>query len=193
MLRRYVKLALVLAGLSTALAVAGPASAAPTTPQLDPIPYWVMAPSLNVTWSPSAFDRGSIFGLYNLQVRDLTLGTTKESVWLQGTSYKIQGLVAAHKYGLRLRAAESDGSTLTYSTSSVDVFLVVPNLAEIQPIYYEFIEWPPPPDCPMCGLFELFSDDPVVYESLKQTRVMDGELLKGVIVDARGGVSAVYG
>ena len=193
MLRRFVKLALVAASLSTALAVAGPASAAPTTPQLDPIPYWVVAPSLTVTWSPSTFDRGTQFGLYSLQVRDLTLGASKEEVWLQGTSYKIQGLVAGHKYGLRLRAAEFDGSTLTYSLSSVDVFLVVPDPWTYLPIYYEFIEWPPPPDCPMCGLFELFSDDPVVYESLKQARVMDEEMLKGVVVDARGGVTVVYG
>jgi hypothetical protein len=194
MFRLFTRVGVLAAVAAAALALSGSALANPTTPQLAPIPPTVFAGQLTVSWSPSAFDPGSILSFYELQVLDFTAGTnTKTAVF--GTS-KTLTVLAGHTYGLRLRAADVAYGQLLYSGSSVDVFSVI-KLIE-PPLYYEvYYRIPQPDPCLTCPPLELFvGDDPVVQrarEIVASARVVDREVLLGLYVDARGQVTAILG
>ena len=195
MLRQLVRLGVLAAALVSALAFSGSALAAPTTPQLDPIPDYVFGSSLTAKWSPSFFDRGALYTGYRVDVTDLTTGTLRPPVITQATSTTLLNLQSAHKYVVRVRALEiTSNLQLLLSSTDADVFTVLP-VFRFDDIYEVVYKFPPdPPWCLTCPYFELFfQEDPALRESLDRIQVVETERIVGVYVDARGEVTGISG
>jgi hypothetical protein len=193
MLRQLLRIALVTAVAAGALAFAGAARANPSTPQLAPIAPFVFGNQLTVSWSPSTFDQGALVKWYELTVVDFTAGSIGKTAVF--STSKTIALTTGHKYGLRLRAGNVVNGQVLYSGSSVDVFTAI-KLIE-PPIYYEEIyRIPEPWPCLTCPPVDIFvGDDPVVQrarELVASARFVEREVLLGLRVDARGGVTAIY-
>ena len=107
MFRALSRLGALGAVLVAALAFSGSALANPTTPQLHPIPSTVFGSPLTISWSPSFWDAGSILRFYELQVIDLTAGTSSTQAVF--TTSKTLNVSYNHTYGVRLRAANVAG------------------------------------------------------------------------------------
>jgi hypothetical protein len=193
MFRNLIRTGVLAAVIAAALAFSGSALANPTTPQLYPIAPTVFAGPLTVKWFPATFDVGANPRWYELQVLDLTAGTSVKYGTF-GLSKTIN-VLAGHTYGLRLRAAEVLNGQGLYSGSDVDVFNVIPMIV-IPDIYEVEYRWPPEPPC-MCPPFDvLFEDDPVFpryREDILTARYYDTEVITSLYVDARGEVTARYG
>ena len=142
MLRR---LGVIFAALAASLAFAASAQAAPTTPGLKPIPYWVCDSSLPISWTPSTPDLfGTIVG-YRVDIGDLTTGTSSAK-FTSALGTTLTGLVNGHHYVVRVRALQKRFGVYTYSTSAADTFkrlcLQIPDK-----IISQYVEYNPWPEC----------------------------------------------
>ena len=114
MLRR---LGLILAAVAATFAFTASAQAAPTTPILKPLPYWVCGSTLPVSWSASTPDPGGVIVGYRVDIGDLTTGTsTAKFTSALGTT--LTGLIANHHYVVRVRALQKRFGVYSYSWSS---------------------------------------------------------------------------
>jgi hypothetical protein len=199
--RRITFLAVLATSLVAALALAGSALAAPSTPVLSAMPFYVHTDQL-VSWSPSSLDSNGNPNLsaYEFTLLNLTTAAPKEIAYrafASPTSAKLDALFpnvsSGSEYILCLRAVEVTNSfQVLFSSRTCRVFLVTYKL-DLAKIVNKYIEYNPNPGCIMCGLIEFVTDDPVIQERLEAVAVRDPAPITGVKIDARGEVSLVIG
>jgi hypothetical protein len=185
------RLAVILGVVFATLAITASAHAAPSTPQLKPIPYWVCGHTLNVSWSASTPEPGGQIVAYRLDVGDLTAGTAYHK-YTSALGTTIGGLVTGHHYVVRMRALQLKGNVFSWSGTSADTFVASCLLQRIDDDYvaYDPFWWD---QCWVCGLGELVSDDPVVNEALRLGVAPVNERIRGLKIDARGEMTIVAG
>src|SRR4051794_12054958 len=166
------------------LALAGPAHADPTAPQLDDIPYWTCPGVHTVNWGQSQPDVGAKIVGYEFVSHDFTVGST-QSKFVLAPPVAVN-VAADHVYIVRVRAVEYDGlhHTLTRSQWSADAFNghCFPRI--VQPLTYV---WPSVEPDPRGPLASLHLDDPAVAANIRSaTLIPQPEAARGIQIDARG-------
>ena len=122
------------------LAFAFTASATPSMPIMHPIPKYACG-NVTAAWTPSMPDPGGMILGYGLNLADLTAGT-KVDLSTTGLSIPLPGLVANHKYVVRVRAC----STSTARSSLAAVGARIPEDVPVhRPVkrVNEYIEYNP--------------------------------------------------
>jgi len=199
--RRVNLTAVLAASLVTALAMAGSALAAPTTPVLTAMPFYVYTDQ-QVSWTPSSLDSNGNPGLsaYEFTLLNLTAGGPKQVAYRPFTmaaSTKLNALfpsvTTATQYALCVRAVEVTNSfQVLFSLRTCQVFHVVYKL-DLAKIVNKYVEYNPNPGCIQCELAQVVTDDPVIYEKLKNAAVRDLAPITGARIDARGEVAIITG
>ena len=173
MLRR---LGVIFAALAASFAFAASAQAAPTTPGLKPIPYWVCNSSLPISWTPSTPDPvGTIVG-YRVDIGDLTAGTSSAK-FTSALGTTLTGLVARPPLRrARARAAEALRRLLVLGLGRRHVRAPVRAIPPWK-ISREYVEYNPWPECIMCGRLEnVLFDDPIIYRAIDDAVLPAGAL-----------------
>jgi hypothetical protein len=208
MFRRISFLAALGAAVVTALALAGSALAAPTTPSLKPMPFYV-PPDQTLAWTPSVLDANAVPQLsgYYFVLIDVTAAqqnpggnvvTTKVRQYTLPSSVKLNalfpGVVNTHQYQLCVRAVEiTDAFQAVWSPSrSCATFQVWDWKSIVKRIADQYVSINPDPGCIQCGLAE-FVRDPGIAERLRATVIREPAPITGLRVDVRGDVSVVAG
>jgi len=208
MFRRISFVAALGATALAALAFAGAALAAPTTPALKPMPFYV-PPDQTLAWTPSVLDANALAQIsgYYFVLIDVTAAqqnpggsvvTTKVRPYALPSSVKLNvlfpGVVNTHEYQLCVRAIEiTDKFSPVWSPSrSCATFQVWDWKSIIKRIADKYVAINPDPGCIQCGLAE-FVRDPAVAARLRATVVREPTPIAGLRVDARGVVAIVTG
>src|SRR5262245_43335434 len=207
MFRRISFLAAIGAAVVTALALAGSALAAPTTPSLKPMPFYVPSDQ-TLAWTPSVLDANAVpqlsgyyFVLIDMTAAQQNLGgsyLTKVRQYALPTSVKLNtlfpGVVNTHEYELCVRAIEiTDQFAPVWSPSrSCATFQVWDWRSIIKRIADQYVSINPDPGCIQCGLAE-FVSDPGIAERLRATVIREPAPISSLRVDARGEVAVVAG
>ena len=169
------RIGVALGAVAATLAFAASAQAAPSTPQLNPIPDYVCGSKPTVSWSKSTPDPVGTIVAYRLDIGDLTAGTaTLKYVSGSTLSTQIGPLITGHHYVVRLRALQHRSTTYSFSGTSYDHFKSSCVLVKLRDEYlaYDPFRWD---DCWVCGPLEgILMDDPVIYRGLK-TAVAAGQ------------------
>lgn len=97
----------VLAASAAALAVAGPAAAAPGTPVLKSAPDFAQGASITPSWNAVTFSALSKDRGYEVQVDDLTVASAAIFPAGADTDVTIGGRLNGHRYRVRVRAVET--------------------------------------------------------------------------------------
>jgi hypothetical protein len=186
MIRRLGALA---GAVAATLAFAASAHANPTTPFLKPIPTYVCANALNISWTPSTPDPGATLVQYRVDVGDLTAGTaTWKWVSPAALSTVIGPLVNNHHYVVRVRALEWRQGALVWSNTSARTFVKSCLYIPIEKLK-QYVEYNPWPECIMCGrLDDMQLDDPVIYRMVETARPPAADVIKGLRFEADGSV-----
>jgi hypothetical protein len=181
----------VLAGaIAASLAFAASAQAAPSTPQLDPIPTYVCGSKPTISWSKSTPDPLGTIVAYRLDIGDLTAGTaTYKYVSGSTLSTQIGPLVSGHHYVVRLRALQHRFGTYTFSGTDYDHFWSSCLWLKLRDEYIEYdpFWWD---QCWVCNGLEdiLRHDDPVIYRELKYATPPINEQIRGLALLGDGSV-----
>ncbi len=181
----------VLAGaIAASLASAASAQAAPSTPQLDPIPTYVCGSKPTISWSKSTPDPLGTIVAYRLDIGDLTAGTaTYKYVSGSTLSTQIGPLVSGHHYVVRLRALQHRFGTYTFSGTDYDHFWSSCLWLKLRDEYIEYdpFWWD---QCWVCNGLEdiLRHDDPVIYRELKYATPPINEQIRGLALLGDGSV-----
>jgi hypothetical protein len=197
--RRITFTAVLAASLVAALAMAGSALAAPTTPILKPMPFYVPSDQ-PVGWTPSGLDSNGNpnlsayeFTLFNLTVPGSKTVAYRPFVLPASTTLNtlFPGVSSGDEYALCVRTIEVTNSLqVLFSYRSCAVFQVIYKL-ELARIVNKYVAYNPDPGCIMCGLAAAVTDDPVIGEKLQAVAVRDPAPIAGVRIDARGEVAIV--
>ena len=102
MLRR---LGILAAAAVASLALASSAQAAPTTPQLNPLPTYVCGSKPTISWTKSTPDPRRHDRRLRVDIGDLTTGTATFK-YVAGLSTQIGPLINGHHYVVRVRALQ---------------------------------------------------------------------------------------
>lgn len=184
------RLGVLTAAIAASLAFAASAQAAPTTPQLDPLPTYVCGSKPTIKWSKSTPDLFGSIVAYRLDIGDLTAGTaTYKYVSGSSTSTQIGPLITGHHYVVRLRALQHRFGTYTFSGTDYDHFWSSCILVKIRDEYIEYdpFWWD---QCWVCGGLEdiLRQDDPVIYRELAKATPPINEQIRGLELLGDGSV-----
>jgi hypothetical protein len=186
MLRR---IGIALGAVAASLALAASAQAA-TTPIMNPIPAYVCASSVNVSWTPSSPDAGGSIVSYRVDIGDLTAGTATYK-YTSALSTVVSGLIHGHQYVVRVRSLQYKNGALTYSSSSGRTFR---RLCLISPeVLNRYVAYNPFPECIMCDRLSdiLQIEDPIVYRRVSAATLPAAERFQGMQLEADG--SVVFG
>ena len=211
----YRRTVLAVLACVVALAVtAGSALAAPSTPTLAPMPFYVPADQ-QLSWAPSALDPNGLPGAsaYELTLIDVDLalqnvanpGTNPPDVvtkhvyrpYIQPTTGTLNALFPSvgvgHEYELCVRTIELTTSYgVVFSTRSCAHFEVVLKLYAFKRIVDQYLSVNPDEGCIKCGLTAL-AKDPTIVERLRGVVVRDPAPIVGLRFDARGDATVVTG
>ena len=201
MFRRITLTAVLAASFVAALAMAGSALAAPTTPVLGAMPFYVHTDQ-TVSWTPSSLDSNgnAAVSAYEFSLLNLTAGGPKTVAYRPytlPTSTKLNalfpGVATGNEYVLCVRTVEvTTGFQLLFSSRTCRGFQVVYKL-ELAKIVDKYIEYNPDPGCIQCGLTEILTDDPITNQRIMAATVRDPSPITGARIDARGEVTVIYG
>jgi hypothetical protein len=185
MLRHLTRIGLLAAALGAALAFSGGALAAPTTPQLFPIPTSVPSGDVIVKWTPSTFDAG-FTGFYELTVYDTTSATTTVYI-TSATSQKVP-VVAGHQYSMCIRAGEHAAAAQAWSGYDCEATAASSRLrVDI------YCAWPPRLDWYPGDLVYEPGDAPIVRLLTASHAYRPYAGLVGVYIDSRGDATPILG
>ncbi len=190
MLRRLLRPAAALGAVAATLAFTGSALANPSTPTLGPISPWVCTSSLNVSWSASTPDPGATLLAYRVDLGDLTTGTAGYK-YVTALGTPINGLVSGHKYVIRVRALEITSTNhLVFSGTAADTF--TRTCLELRQTN-EYVAYNPDPGCIMCGLTDIFANDPGMERRLSVATLPVSERVTGLQIEAGGRTIVITG
>jgi hypothetical protein len=187
------RIAVALGAAAATLAFAASAQAAPSTPIIHPMPYFVCGDP-TVSWTPSTPDPGGIIVSYRVDIGDLTTGTAGFK-WVPGLSTTLTGLANNHKYVVRVRALQFRNGVTSFSNSSGRTFQKT-CLVIRQDILDRYVEYNPFPECIMCGvsLQDIYmGDDPLIAKQLAAATLPGADRLKGLQLEADGAVQFIGG
>lgn len=203
MVRRIIHIAVLGACLAAALALAGSATASPSTPQLAPLPFYISADQ-QISWSASALDPDGLPGLtsYKFQLVDLTAGgatTTTFRPWTLPTTAKLDALfpnvTELHEYVLCVSTVEVTSSyDVLFSFRTCDHFKVMYSIGDLRRLLDKYISINPDPGCIVCGPdLRRYAGDPEIAAKIGAGLSREPSPITGIAVDARGGVAIVTG
>src|SRR5689334_7268258 len=98
------RLGAVAGAVVASLAFAASAHAAPSTPSMEPIPYYAGG-TVTASWTPATPDPGGIIIGYRVDLGDLTAGTSNAS-FTAALGKVLTPLVNGHTYVARVRAMQ---------------------------------------------------------------------------------------
>jgi hypothetical protein len=182
------RIGVALGAVAASLAFAASAQAAPSTPQLNPIPNHVCASKPTISWAKSTPDLFGTIVAYRVDVTDLTAGSMAPPKYVAGLSTQIGPLQAGHHYVVRVRALQHRFGTWTFSATSADHFWSSCIFVKLRDEYIEYdpFWWN---QCWVCGgLEDIVIDDPVIYRSLKTGVAPVEEPIRGLQLEADGSV-----
>ena len=184
------RLGVLTAAIAASLAFAASAQAAPTTPQLDPLPTYVCGSKPTIKWSKSTPDLFGSIVAYRLDIGDLTAGTaTYKYVSGSSLSTQIGPLITGHHYVIRLRALQHRFGVYSFSGTDYDHFWSSCILVKIRDEYIEYdpFWWD---QCWVCGGLEeiLRQEDPVIYHELAKATPPINEQIRGLELLGDGSV-----
>jgi hypothetical protein len=202
MFRRITYVAVLGACILAALSLAGSAMAAPTAPQLSPLPFYV-SDDQPVSWSPSVLDPDGLPGLssYEFQLVDMTAGGASTKTYRPYTlpateklNMLFPNVVELHEYFLCVRTVEVTAAyEVRFSYRTCAHFKVTYSIKDLWRIVNQYIEVNPDPGCIVCGPDEILTKDPEILTKISAGLRRDPAPITGLRVDARGGVAIVTG
>ena len=177
----------VIGAALASLAFASTASAAPSTPIMQPIPKYACG-NVTAAWTPSAPDPGGTILGYRLNLFDLTDGSTANFASTT-LSAPVPGLVANHKYVVRVRAVQYLNGAIQYSLPSGRAFQKTCLFIDPSKWANEYVEYNPW-ECWVCNPIEgLRIEDPVIQRAVAAAKLPGPERFAGMQIEADGAIS----
>jgi len=203
MVRRIIHVAVLGACLAAALALAGSATASPSTPQLAPLPFYIPADQ-QINWSASALDPDGLPGLtsYQFQLVDVTAGGASTKTfrpWTLPTTAKLDALfpnvTELHEYVLCVSTVEVTTSyDVLFSYRTCAHFKVMFSIGDLRRLLDKYVSLNPDPGCIVCGPdLGRYVRDPEIVARINAGLSREPAPITGIAIDARGGAAIVTG